>query len=56
MRWDFANEIDWRSLLDGDGILPNVEKDLQERLHVKALCNKYFHKATDGSAGMAEDA
>ena len=47
VRWDLANEVDWRSQLDGDEMLPNVEKDLQERLHVKTFFNKYFHKATD---------
>ena len=46
VRWDLANEIDWRSLSEGDGTLPNVEKDIQDRLQVKALFNKYPSKSS----------
>ena len=55
VRWDLANEIDWRSLLDGDDTLPNVEKDLQDRFQVKAFFNKYLAKSHPDGAPPAED-
>jgi len=55
VRWDLANEIDWRSHLGGDDTLPNVEKDIQERLQVKAMFNKYLTKASSGKEDANED-
>ena len=51
VRWDLASEIDWRALADGDGTLPNVGKDIQDRLQTKALFNKWLTKShTEGAA------
>ena len=55
VRWDLANEIDWRSLFGGDDTFPNVEKDIQERLQVKAMFNKYLMKAGDSKENANED-
>ena len=46
VRWDLVSEIDWRSLSEGDGTIPSVEKDIQDRLQTKALFNKYLMKST----------
>ena len=45
MRWDLANELDWRSVIDGDESLPGVEKDLTSRLQQKTLFQKHLTKA-----------
>ena len=53
VRWDLANELDWRSVMDGEESLPSVEKDLTQRLQQKALFQKYLSKA--GTEGAKEE-
>ena len=42
VRWDLANELDWRAVLDGEEALPGVEKDMTARPQQKALFRKYL--------------
>ena len=42
VRWDLANEIDWRAITEDDSLLPGVEKDIQEQLQRKALLRRYI--------------
>eukprot|EP00959_Pyramimonas_sp_CCMP1952_P442876 9271106-Pyramimonas_sp.AAC.1 len=53
--WDMANELDWRSVMDGEESLPSVEKDLTARLQQKALFQKYLHKAGSEGAKKQDD-
>ena len=50
VRWDLAQEIDWRSVAANDETLPGVERDLQTQLQNKALFQKYLAKAEGQSA------
>eukprot|EP00959_Pyramimonas_sp_CCMP1952_P218053 4560636-Pyramimonas_sp.AAC.1 len=55
MRWDLANKLDWRSIMDGEEPLPGVETDLTARLQQKALFQKYLAKAgSEGADGEDE--
>ena len=55
VRWDLANELDWRSVMDGEESLPNVEKDLTQRLQQKALFQKYLSKTGTENTKEEED-
>ena len=50
VRWDLANELDWRSLTEGEEALPGVERDLTARLQQKALFQKYLQKGGSDAA------
>ena len=47
MRWDLAQEIDWRSVAANEEHLPGVEKDIQTQLASKALLAKYLGKGPE---------
>ena len=53
VRWDLANELGWRSLVDGEESLAGVEEDLTARLQQKAIFQKYLQKA--GAEGAKEE-
>ena len=42
VRWDLANELDWRALEQDDEHLPEVERELQLRMRDKALAQRYL--------------
>ena len=42
VRWDLANEIDWRAITSNDSVLPGVERELQDCMHKKAVSAKYL--------------
>jgi len=42
VRWDLANEIDWRAITSNDSVLPAVERELQDCMHKKAVFAKYL--------------
>ena len=42
VRWDLADEIDWRAITEDDSLLPGVEKDIQDQLQRKALLRRYI--------------
>ena len=54
VRWDLANEIDWRTVAANDETLPAVEKELQSVLQGKALFAKYLDKAIDPAKNTEE--
>ena len=55
VRWDLAQEIDWRSLVENEEVLPGVERDLQMTLQNKALVQKYLAQPLDGPKSAMED-
>ena len=55
VRWDLANELDWKSILDGEESLPGAEKDLMSSLQQKALIQKYLQKGGSDLVKEEED-
>ena len=51
VRWDLAQEIDWRALEADDEDIPEVEKELQGKLRDKAMAHRYLQQQD----GLAED-
>ena len=51
VRWDLAQEIDWRALESDDEEIPEVEKELQTRLRDKAIAHRYLQS----QEGQLED-
>jgi len=42
VRWDLANEIDWRAITCNASMLPGVERELQDCMHKKAVFAMYL--------------
>ena len=46
VRWDLANEIDWQGIVRDKDDLPELEKEVTDRLKEKALITKTLNTTT----------